>query len=552
VGVPAGLPATPAATDALVVRGVRKTFGATRALLGIDMAIRRGEVHALVGQNGCGKSTLIKLLAGFHEPDAPTDVLCHGRSFAMGDAAAAHASGLRFVHQDLGVVSVLNTMDNLALGFGYARSRGGPIRWREQQRLAEGALAGLGYQFDVRAPLAHLAPVQQTAVAIARALQGIEPGSSVLVLDEPTAAMPKPEVKRMFGIVRTLRTSRVGAPDSVADAEEAVSAPGAGAPRPARRSFDLRADRLSGVYLALVLAVIFVLWLPHTFATATNVRTVLAGSAITGIIALGATVGLISGAFDISVAANMSVAISLVGWLQSAHHVNALLAVLLTLASGATVGSVNAFVITRLKVEPVIATLGMSSLLVAVTYWIAGGQTIIDGISSRFTGFGTGKLGTVPLPVFYLAGVALLLWYLLGYTPLGRYLYAAGANPAAARLAGLSVRRLQWTALVISGVLSSLAGIVLTMQLGASSFGAGDPYLLPAYAAAFLGATQIKPGRFNVAGTLVALYLLAIGVKGLQLRYPSIPWIADLFQGLALIIAVALGVVARRKRAQSS
>lgn len=105
---------------------------------------------------------------------------------------------------------------------------------------------------------------------------------------------------------------------------------------------------------------------------------------------------------------------------------------------------------------------------------------------------------------------------------------------------------------MISGVLSSLAGIVLTMQLGASSFGAGDPYLLPAYAAAFLGATQIKPGRFNVVGTLVALYLLAIGVKGLQLRYPSIPWIADLFQGLALIVAVALGVVARRKRAQSS
>ena len=115
-----------------------------------------------------------------------------------------------------------------------------------------------------------------------------------------------------------------------------------------------------------------------------------------------------------------------------------------------------------------------------------------------------------------------------------------------------AVTRLRWIALVISGVLASLAGIVLTMQLGASSFGAGDSYLLPAYAAAFLGATQIKPGRFNVGGTLVALYLLAIGVKGLQLRYPSLPWIADLFQGLALIIAVALGVVARRKRAQSS
>jgi ribose transport system permease protein len=131
-------------------------------------------------------------------------------------------------------------------------------------------------------------------------------------------------------------------------------------------------------------------------------------------------------------------------------------------------------------------------------------------------------------------------------------MYAAGSNPAAARLAGLSVMRLQWGALVISGMLASLAGIVLTMQLGASSFGAGDSYLLPAYAAAFLGSTQIKPGRFNVVGTLVALYLLAIGVKGLQLRYPSLPWIANLFQGLALIIAVALGVVAKRKRARAA
>jgi ribose transport system permease protein len=327
-------------------------------------------------------------------------------------------------------------------------------------------------------------------------------------------------------------------------------ATGGSAPR-RRFRLDLHADTLSGVYLAGLLVMIFALWLPDTFATTTNARTILAGSAITGIIALGATVGLISGAFDVSIAANMSFAISLVGWLQGVHHVNALVAVMLTLLSGAAVGSVNAFVITRLKVEPVIATLGMSSLLVAFSYWVAGGQTIINGISRTFTEFGTARHLAVPPPVFYLAGVALVLWYLLGYTPLGRYLYAAGANPAAARLAGLSVMRLQWTALVISGVLSSFAGIVLTMQLGAASFGAGDSYLLPAYAAAFLGSTQIKPGRFNVLGTLVALYLLAIGVKGLQLRYPSLPWIADLFQGLALIIAVALGVIARRRRSNA-
>jgi ribose transport system permease protein len=322
--------------------------------------------------------------------------------------------------------------------------------------------------------------------------------------------------------------------------------------RPLWRRVDLLVDRLSGVYLAIILTVAFALWQPQTFATAVNARAILSGSAITGIIALAATISLISGAFDISIAANMSFAISLVGWLQSAYHVNAAVAVILTLLSGAIVGTVNAFVITRLRVQSVIATLGMSSLLVAVTYWVANGQTIISGISQRFIDLGTGKLATIPLPVFYLAGVALILWYFLNYTPNGRYLYATGANPAAARLAGLSVVRLQWGALIVSGILSSMAGIVLTMQLGASSFGAGDPYLLPAYAAAFLGSTQIKPGRFNVLGTIVALYLLAIGVKGLQLRYPSLPWIADLFQGIALIGAVALGGIASRKRARSS
>lgn len=312
---------------------------------------------------------------------------------------------------------------------------------------------------------------------------------------------------------------------------------------------DLRADRYSGLYLAVLLIVIFSLWLPDSFGTATNARAILGGSAITGIVTLGCMLGLISGAFDISIGANMSFAISLVGWLQSSLHMNALLAVVVTLLSGALVGTVNAFVITRMRVEPVIATLGMSSLLTAFAFWVAGGQTIVTGISSTFITFGTAQFFTIPVPVFYLAGVALVLWYLLDHTPFGRYLYAAGASPNAARLAGLPVARLQWIALVMSGLLSSGAGIILTMQLGAAAFGAGDSYMLPAFAGAFLGSTQIKPGRFNVGGTLVALFLLAIGVKGLQLKYPALPWIADLFQGLALIVAVALGVIAGRRRA---
>ena len=325
-------------------------------------------------------------------------------------------------------------------------------------------------------------------------------------------------------------------------------------PRRARRSLgrDLGTDRFAGLYVAVTLATVFSIWNPDTFGTISNARVIAASAAITGILTLGLTVSLLAGMFDVSIAANMSLAISLVGWLQSEHGLNPLLAVVLTLAAGAAVGATNALVITRLHVEPVIATLGMSSILAALAYWIAAGNTILDGISPTFKDFGSAKLLTIPVPVFYLAGVALVLWYLLEHTPTGRYLYATGSNVNAARLAGLRVVRLQWGALIIAGTLAAFAGIVLTMQLGASSFGAGGPYLLPAFAAAFLGSTQVRPGRFNVGGTLVALYLMAIGVKGLQLQYPSLPWIKDLFEGVALIIAVALGARAALRRSRRS
>jgi ribose transport system permease protein len=188
-------------------------------------------------------------------------------------------------------------------------------------------------------------------------------------------------------------------------------------------------------------------------------------------------------------------------------------------------------------------------VLAAISYWVASGQTVLYGISSTFKKFGSAKPLSIPVSVYYLAFVALVLWYVLEHTPVGRYLYAAGANPQAARLSGVNVVRLQWGALITSGVLASAAGVVLTMQLGSASFGAGDSYLLPAFAAAFLGSTQIRPGRFNVGGTLVAMYLLAIGVKGLQLKYPGLAWIKDLVEGLILLIAVGMAVHSARRRA---
>lgn len=311
----------------------------------------------------------------------------------------------------------------------------------------------------------------------------------------------------------------------------------------------LAADRFSGVCIIVVLAVVFSLLLPATFGTTANVRVLFASQAITGIIALAATVSLISGVFDLSIAGTMSLAVSVVGVLQANAGLNPALAAVVAIALGGVVGCVNALVVTRFKIDAVIGTLAMSAILAAVAYWVANGRTILYGMSAGFVALGgTGPLG-IPLPIVYLAVLAIAGWFLLEHIPVGRYLYAAGGNPEAARLSGVNVMRLTWGALICSGMVAAAAGVVLTMQLGTAPFGGGLPYLLPAYAAAFLGSTQVQPGRFNVAGTVVALFIVAVAVRGLQLRFPSSSWIADLVQGVILLIAVGFAVWASRRRA---
>jgi len=307
-------------------------------------------------------------------------------------------------------------------------------------------------------------------------------------------------------------------------------------------------DRYSGLYIGVLLVIVYSLLETSTFFTVNNFRIVLSSQAITGIITLGLMVSLICGVFDLSIAANMSWAVIFAGYLQS-HSIPWGWAILLTVLSGAVIGVLNAVVVTKLNVDSVIGTLGMSSVLSAVTYWLTSGNGVTTGIAQGFGNFGNYQIATIPLPVYFFAVIAIVLWYLLNYRPTGRYLYAVGSNMTAARLAGLKVLRLQWTGLIVSATVASFAGVVFAAQLGNSPANAGSPYLLPAFSAAFLGATQVRPGRFNVWGTVISIYLLAVGVKGLELKWPQDPWISDLFEGVVLIIAVALAVRSSRRRA---
>ncbi len=200
----AGGPATegPAATRALRLRVVSKTFPGVRALTAVDMDVASGSVHALVGHNGSGKSTLIKCLAGVYTPDPGAQAWLGDEALELGDPEDAERKGLRFVHQDLGIIQELSAMDNVGFVRGFERGAFGGISWRRQAQRTRELLAQFGFMLDPQRPLGEASPPERAAVAIVRAVAGWQAGRGVLVLDEPTAALPAHEVDRLFQLIR--------------------------------------------------------------------------------------------------------------------------------------------------------------------------------------------------------------------------------------------------------------------------------------------------------------------------------------------------------------
>mgnify|MGYP003471865460 CR=1 FL=1 len=230
------------------------------------------------------------------------------------------------------------------------------------------------------------------------------------------------------------------------------------------------------------------------------------------------------------------------------HGWNVVAAALVALAAGAVIGLINGGLIVLLGIDSFIVTLGTSSIIAGVVLWISSSRTV-GGISAGLVeNVLINKFLGIPLAFWYALLLAAAIWYVLEFTPLGRRLLFTGRGRSVARLSGLRVGALRWGAMVSSGVIAAGAGVMYAGTTGSADPTSGLNYLLPAFAAAFLGATTIQPGRFSPFGTLVAVYFLATGITGLQ-QLGVDTFIQQLFYGSALVLAVALSQIVRRRKA---
>jgi ribose transport system permease protein len=340
----------------------------------------------------------------------------------------------------------------------------------------------------------------------------------------------------------TTKVETTQMPERVADQserEEQVSQPRGW--KGAARLLSL--DKFSALYVWVALCIYFSITLPSLFPTMANLRNVLASQSVTALVTIALIYSLATGVFDLSIQFSIGVVGVFVaqalqhGWSPEA-------ACALGLAIAFAIGVLNVVVVVGMGIDSFIGTLATGSVLEAIALRVSN-NNLLTNFPNSFVNIANGQFLGIARTFWALLVVAVLSWYVLEHTPFGRKLYIVGASADAARLAGIRVPRVRAASLMITAMGGGVAAVFLTSQLGSATADMGTGYLLPGFAAAFLGATQVKPGRQNVWGAMIAILVLGTGVAGLQLGGAQV-WVSSLFYGIALIVAVGLTVAQKK------
>ena len=336
----------------------------------------------------------------------------------------------------------------------------------------------------------------------------------------------------------------VGGTQAPASSSDATSGPSSAARGP-RKSW----TRLAGPYavpaVLVVLIIVFSIAMPSTFLTGTTWRGMAQSQSVLLVLALAVTLPLRNGDFDLSIGAVAALSSSVTAIMATTFGWNPIAAVAVGLLCSLLVGIVNCFGVLIVGIDAFIATLATMTVVTGITFLITH-TTVVIGIPDALVSISRTQILGLPSSVYYGWGIAIVLWVVYQYTPYGRFSLFVRGNPHAAKLIGIRVDRVRALAFIWCSILSGVAGVIVLGIVGAGDPGIGSQFLLQPYAAAFLGATAIQLGRFNVVGTIFGLYRIVVGVTGLQLLGASGP-ISQVFYGTVLFVSVGLAKFAERR-----
>lgn len=310
-------------------------------------------------------------------------------------------------------------------------------------------------------------------------------------------------------------------------------------------------ERFGILIVWAIVVVVFAIIEPTTYLSVGNLANIFGSQAVLVVVTLALIIPLTAGDYDLSVGGVVALSAMTVAVLNGQHGWPIAAAIAAALIAGVLVGLVNGLVITIFGIDSLIVTLGTQTILSGLVLWISNSQNV-GGVSSGLVRLVVGdKLFGIPYAFYYAIVITAAIWYVFEQTMFGRKLLFTGRGREVARLSGVRVNRLRIGALVGSGFVSAVAGVMYVGNTGSADPSSGFTFLLPAFAAAFLGFTAIKPGRFNAWGTVVAVYFLISGITGLELR--GVPaFVQQFFYGVALILAVVLRQVVRGRTEASA
>jgi ribose transport system permease protein len=335
-------------------------------------------------------------------------------------------------------------------------------------------------------------------------------------------------------------SDNVTAPEQTTIAHSEPVAAGGGGGRNGRDLAGAFFRKYGVVLMLLGVVALFSVLRPHTFPTINNLKSILDQAAPSMIIAAGLTAVLVMNDFDLSFGSVIGLGSGMVCALIVNDGWSWQIAVIATLLGGVVIGLVNGIGVSYFGAGSFIFTLAIGTVVTGFEYAFTSQETIFSGLPSGFTAIGQGDsiLGFGNL-VWIAVAVAVVMWAVLDKTELGRYMYAIGGNPEAATLAGVPVKRLRVAGFVIVAVGAAAAGLLISSESASYTVGLGQGYLLPAYAAVFLGTTMLRTGQFNMPGTIIGVLFLGVIQTGLTMLGLE-PFVTNLVQGSILAGAVLL------------